>query len=255
MNPIFAFNDNVVRVLGTPDKPLFVAADVCRALQIENSRDAVGRLPDDEKGVGNSDTLGGPQSMAVVTESGLYRLIFRSSKAQAEDFRKWVFGEVLPQIRKTGAYSLPWLQQAFSEAKTGKVQMALLAAIGIVAPAESAARREEIRRPALDVPKFWEDVRGLVEHGNFPKSVFRIFEGKLLFQPGPVLVALAKKFPATYGSLVRADLRAALAEQSYFIHRPQAMRQGGRVEKVWGFMVGADSPFDLLMLVERLKEV
>lgn len=63
------------------------------------------RLDDDEKGVGNTDTLGGLQEMIIISESGLYALIFRSRKPQAVRFRKWVTSEVLPTIRKTGSYS------------------------------------------------------------------------------------------------------------------------------------------------------
>ncbi len=63
-------------------------------------------MPDDEKGAETFRTLGGDQSMICVTESGLYRLIFRSNKPEAEKFRRWVFNKVLPTIRKTGSYNL-----------------------------------------------------------------------------------------------------------------------------------------------------
>ncbi len=52
-------------------------------------------------------TPGGPQSVTVLSEPGLYRLIFQSRKPSAEAFKKWVFGEVLPSLRKTGAYAIP----------------------------------------------------------------------------------------------------------------------------------------------------
>lgn len=52
-------------------------------------------------------TLGGSQRMSVVSESGLYALVFKSRKPEAQAFRKWVTSEVLPTIRKTGAYVLP----------------------------------------------------------------------------------------------------------------------------------------------------
>ncbi len=84
---------------------MFVAADVCSALHIGNPSDAVGRLDEDEKGIGIVDTLGGPQEMVVVSESGLYALILRSRKPQARAFRSWVTSEVIPSIRRTGAYS------------------------------------------------------------------------------------------------------------------------------------------------------
>ena len=61
-------------------------------------------LDEDEKGVTRCYTLGGEQDMNIINESGLYNLIFRSNKPEEKAFRKWVTSEVLPQIRKTGAY-------------------------------------------------------------------------------------------------------------------------------------------------------
>lgn len=84
----------------------FVAADVCRALEIKNIRQNLAKFPNDEKGVCTIYTPGGPQKMNVVNEPGLYRLIFLSRKPEAEEMKRWVFHEVLPQIRKYGFYSL-----------------------------------------------------------------------------------------------------------------------------------------------------
>ena len=67
----------------------FVAADVCRVLDIINSRDALSRLDDDEKGVVSTDTLGGPQQAAIVSESGLYALVLSSRKPSARKFHIW----------------------------------------------------------------------------------------------------------------------------------------------------------------------
>lgn len=105
---VFHFDSfNSVRVLTVEGEPWFVAQDVCKALEISNSRDAVARLDPDEKGVGDADTLGGKQQMTTVNESGLYSLTFTSRKAEAKKFKKWVTSEVIPSIRKTGSYSLP----------------------------------------------------------------------------------------------------------------------------------------------------
>lgn len=89
---------------GEDGQPWFVAADVCAALDIANSRDAVSRLDADEKGVANTDTPGGLQRVGVVNESGLYSLILTSRKPQAHAFKRWVTHEVLPAIRQTGGY-------------------------------------------------------------------------------------------------------------------------------------------------------
>ena len=107
----FAFEDNLVRVVMRDGKPWFVALDVCRAIGIANSRDAIERLDVDEKGVALTDTLGGRQEVQVISESGLYAIILRSRSAMepgtpAHSFRKWVTDEVLPQIRKTGTYGV-----------------------------------------------------------------------------------------------------------------------------------------------------
>lgn len=99
-------NDSfALRVVDVDGSPWFVAADVCKALDISNSRDAISRLDEDEKGVATTDTLGGVQQVSIVSESGMYALIFSSRKPEARAFRKWVTSEVLPSIRKTGSYS------------------------------------------------------------------------------------------------------------------------------------------------------
>lgn len=106
---VYTFNPNnaPVRVQVINGEPWFVAKDVCQALGVEKYRDAVNRLDDDEKGCPVVvDTPGGLQSMTAVNESGLYNLIFQSRKAEARAFRKWVTGEVLPTLRKTGRYEL-----------------------------------------------------------------------------------------------------------------------------------------------------
>lgn len=108
----FAFDSNAVRVVMIDDAPWFVAKDVCQCLGIDNYRNVVGRLDDDEKGVQSLDTLGGPQMMSVINESGMYATVLRSQGAMsagtpAHTFRKWVTSEVLPSIRKTGSYAAP----------------------------------------------------------------------------------------------------------------------------------------------------
>lgn len=88
----------------------FAAPDVCRALEINNPRQACTRLRDSERMTvilndGNRGR-GGAQFVTVVNEPGLYRLIFTSRKKEAEIFQDWVFTEVLPAIRKSGAYTM-----------------------------------------------------------------------------------------------------------------------------------------------------
>jgi prophage antirepressor-like protein len=110
MNNIVPFNfgDNLVRIqMDERGNPWFVAKDVCSVLEIRNVSDACSRLSEDEKGIVQTDTLGGRQNMSAINESGLYTLIVRSDKEESQRFRKWVTSEVLPSIRKTGRYEVP----------------------------------------------------------------------------------------------------------------------------------------------------
>ena len=107
---IFNFENQSIRTIAINNEPWFIAKDLCDAINISNYRDAIERLDEDEKGVALTDTLGGKQEMAVVSESGMYTLILRCRDAVKKGsiphrFRKWVTAEVLPQIRKTGSYS------------------------------------------------------------------------------------------------------------------------------------------------------
>jgi anti-repressor protein len=96
-----------VRVLEKDGQPWFIAKDVCECLEIKNSRDAVSRLDEDEKDVVLTDTPGGNQKLQVVNEYGLYTLILSSRKPEAKKFKRWITHEVIPSIRKHGAYMTP----------------------------------------------------------------------------------------------------------------------------------------------------
>ena len=104
---IFNYNSVEVRTIQNDGEPWFVLKDVCNVLHIGNSRDVVARLDQDEKGVGQIDTLGGKQEMTIINESGLYNVILRSDKPEAKPFRKWVTSVVLPTIRRHGMYATP----------------------------------------------------------------------------------------------------------------------------------------------------
>lgn len=103
--------------------PLFVAKDICDALGISKYRDALTRLDEDERASISVDTLGGKQSMIAVNESGLYTLVFQSRKPEAKAFRKWVTGEVLPNIRKHGVYMPPEVAMSAKNLKRLRKQM------------------------------------------------------------------------------------------------------------------------------------
>lgn len=101
------FKDHDVRFVGTPDRPEWVATDVGEVLGVQNVRQVVAKLPADEKGVCTTYTSTGNKEVATVYEAGLYRLILKSRKPEAKEFQRWVFGEVLPSIRKFGIYPPP----------------------------------------------------------------------------------------------------------------------------------------------------
>lgn len=107
--PFLFEGESLMRVVMREGEPWFVAADVCKALGLAQAGSAVRSLAEDEKGVQSLHTLGGDQDLIVINESGLYTLVFRSQDAVtpgtfAFRFRRWVTGEVLPSIRKTGSY-------------------------------------------------------------------------------------------------------------------------------------------------------
>lgn len=115
--PTYAFNQQPIRVFLVDNQPWFAAVDICNALGIVNSRDAIQKLDEDERmQVIDSNTVGltdGTQInnlLNVVSESGMNALVLRCRDAMtkgtpAHAFRKWVTAEVLPSIRKTGSYT------------------------------------------------------------------------------------------------------------------------------------------------------
>ena len=107
MNEIqeFYFNGDAVRTLLRDNEPYFVGKDVAEILGYSNPRDALSKHVDsDDKGVAKCDTLGGTQQTTIINESGLYSLILSSKLPDAKKFKHWVTSEVLPTIRKHGAY-------------------------------------------------------------------------------------------------------------------------------------------------------
>lgn len=104
---VFTYNGNEVRTVQKDGEPWWVLKDVCEVLGISKYRDTAARLEDDEREPIRVDTLGGAQEMLCVNESGLYNVILRSDKPEAKPFRKWVTSEVLPSIRRHGAYMTP----------------------------------------------------------------------------------------------------------------------------------------------------
>lgn len=103
---VFHYSGKSLRVVMVDGEPWWVAADVCGVLEIGNPSQAVQRLDEDERGLISIDTPSGDQMMVTVNEPGLYSLVLGSRKPEAKEFKRWITHEVLPQIRRTGAYNL-----------------------------------------------------------------------------------------------------------------------------------------------------
>lgn len=103
----FNFGEHTIRVVIRDGEPWFVASDVASALGYRDAANAGRTLKDRQKGTHSVSTLGGSQKLMVISEPGLYKLVLRSRKPDAEEFQDWVTEEVLPSIRKTGGYAKP----------------------------------------------------------------------------------------------------------------------------------------------------
>lgn len=110
MNDIMTFNNpefGEIRTTQINGEPWFVAVDVCRALDLSDTSKTLERLDDDEKGTSSIRTPGGEQKVSIINEPGLYSLVMGSRKPEAKAFKRWTTHEVIPSIRKHGAYMTP----------------------------------------------------------------------------------------------------------------------------------------------------
>ena len=132
----FNFGGNLLRTINEGDTIWFVAKDVCDALDIADTSQAVSRLDDDEKLMRTLHVSGQNREVLCVNESGLYALILRSNKPQAKPFRRWVTGEVLPTIRKTGSYGNSTLPAFILDTRLSAPQKIILLILAHQADAE-----------------------------------------------------------------------------------------------------------------------
>jgi len=114
----FNYEDQQLRTTLVDGEPWFAAKDVCEVLDITwSGSKTIERISEKHKGVVNFTTPGGVQDLLCVDEPGLYKLIMRSNKPEAEKFQDWITDEVIPQIRKTGSYAPAFqIPQTYSEA-------------------------------------------------------------------------------------------------------------------------------------------
>ncbi|WP_295821627.1 phage antirepressor KilAC domain-containing protein [uncultured Deinococcus sp.] len=195
----FNFDTLPVRVVMDGDQPWFVAVDVALILGYRNSPDATRLLDADEKGTHIVHTPGGAQEMTTISESGLFNLVLRSRRPEARPFRRWVTGDVLPTLRRTGTYSVSQAvpqtlpealrlaadlaeqrEQLLSEnallAPKAQVYDALIAADGTYAVGDAAkllgTGELKLFRTLRERQVLMDGTRSGVEHHNLPYQRF-----------------------------------------------------------------------------------
>lgn len=106
LQQVFNYGSANVRVVMIDNEPWFVAKDIADVLEIQNIRQVLGKLDDDEKLTYTMYTSGQNRNVTIVNEAGMYSLVLISRKSEAKQFKRWITHEVLPSIRKTGSYGV-----------------------------------------------------------------------------------------------------------------------------------------------------
>ncbi|TVP80442.1 MAG: hypothetical protein EA353_03735 [Puniceicoccaceae bacterium] len=209
----FEGNQNI-RVVGTFEQPWFVAKDVCDILGIQNVADTIAKTLDpDEAGVDTiyirSGESGQNRQVSIVSESGLYALIFQSRKPEAKRFRKWVTSEVLPSLRRQGFYLMSGGEPAaFAEMRQLEYR---IEAARLRGEAELFDRRARL---CVEIPEGVPINEYLIQHrpdlshkcrANLTRSIKRAIVNQLK-QP----VGVARKYGNKFVAAQPADIEAAL---------------------------------------------
>ncbi|MDD3158845.1 BRO family protein [Anaeromusa sp.] len=106
LQKVFNYQGQQVRTVNVNGEPWFVAKDVCGVLEMADVSMTLQRLDNDEKATSSICTPGGCQETSIINEPGLYSLILGSRKPEAKPFKRWVTHEVLPNLRKSGSYTM-----------------------------------------------------------------------------------------------------------------------------------------------------
>ena len=188
MEELEVFSNNEfgeVRTVIVDGQPLFCLIDVCKALELTNSRAVADRLDEDER---RKLELPRQGQTWFVTESGLYAVILRSDKQNAKNFRKWITSEVLPSIRNTGSYS--------AIQTTPNVPMTYRDAVAQLL--ESLDREVELQAQ-LDTSKDWYSIKRVAALNNVS---WKTFKWRKLKEAGECMgYAVKKIFDANYGEV------------------------------------------------------
>ena len=223
----YDFEGHAIRIYDRNGEPWFRLGEVCEVLGITNTRDAAARLPANERdAVGITDAIGREQQTTIINESALYRLTFRSRKEKAQRFTTWVTSEVLPTIRRTGAYG------GISEARAVEL---IAAALRPIAEANGTARRTTWAEVASDGAVSIEIIESLrLPHGVNRRRVAGRLGAILRDQlaragiPGPVKRGGQLYYP-------RSDaMRIAAEHRDLLIDRCGLPRDGRQLELLSG---------------------
>ncbi|WP_052922677.1 BRO-N domain-containing protein [Escherichia coli] len=205
---VFSFESQAdIRAIIIDGEPWFIALDVCNALGISNNRDALLKLDDDEKNtVALTDGKRGNPNTLIISESGLYTLILRCRDAVTPGtipyrFRKWVTGEVLPQIRRTGRYVREELSPA------DKAQKVVASFMPAILEAMKTEEKQEYSAPLK--PNYRE-------HIHSPEGVLGLTERSMLMD-------LLRKMDAD-GHDVEGAVAEFTAMMSYIVGASKCLR-------------------------------
>ncbi|MBW6637092.1 BRO-like protein [Salmonella enterica subsp. enterica serovar Weltevreden] len=205
---VFSFESQAdIRTIIIDGEPWFIALDVCNALGISNNRDALLKLDDDEKNtVALTDGKRGNPNTLIISESGLYTLILRCRDAVTPGtipyrFRKWVTGEVLPQIRRTGRYVREELSPA------DKAQKVVASFMPAILEAMKTGEKQEYSAPLK--PNYRE-------HIHSPEGVLGLTERSMLMD-------LLRKMDAD-GHDVEGAVAEFTAMMSYIVGASKCLR-------------------------------
>ena len=165
---IFDYNSNQVRTLTIDNEPWFVLKDVCTLLDMSNPTMVAERLDEDERAKFN---LGRQGQSWIINEPGLYNVILRSDKPEAKPFRKWVTGEVIPSIRKHGAY----ITKETLEQMLGSPDFAIRLLTEIKNErerSEKLAKQVEAAKPKIDFYDAVSETSGTLTIEKFAKVLY-----------------------------------------------------------------------------------
>jgi prophage antirepressor-like protein len=214
----FTYNEsNDVRVVIYNGNPWFVAKDVTEILGINNPADFVRELDEDEKGIANIDTLGGKQNLCIVSEAGLYSLVFKSRKPEAKEFKRWITHEVLPSVRQTGSYSI----QPKSQVE------ALLESVQLLAAQEKRLAQLEDKTAIIN---HRIDNLDLTNIEGTPRQRLVKMVQRYANQSGITYSAAWHEFTSAYNTAYRTNLKARINRYSSKMSTPEYLDGVGEIE-------------------------